>query len=131
MSAERINVLQFRIGFLKQSKLDLAVRRLELQLIRASSRMEQFGRNCLPRSLCCIPPARGLQACSRSQSGTILPYDDGSFWALVIGLFFLVYRPVAVAAATRDARDATHSDDETPTIRPTTGANANRSVELL
>jgi hypothetical protein len=30
MSAERINVLQFRIGFLKQSKLNVAVRRLEL-----------------------------------------------------------------------------------------------------
>jgi hypothetical protein len=129
MSAERINVLQFRIGFLKQSKLNVAVRRLEL--IRVLALHGTIRSELLALLFVLYTAARGLQADSRSQSGTILPYDDGSFWALVIGLFFLVYRPVAVAAATRDARDATHRDDETPTIRPTTGANANRSVELL
>ena len=35
MSAERIDFLQFRIRFLEQSKLDVAVRSAQVQLIRA------------------------------------------------------------------------------------------------
>ena len=61
----------------------------------------------------------------------IVPYDDGSFWALVIGLFFLVYWPVAVAAAARDARDERivmmrRQPSDQPLER-----TAGRSVELL
>ena len=35
MPAERIDLFKFRIGFLKQSKLDVAVSSAEMQLIRA------------------------------------------------------------------------------------------------
>ena len=50
MSAERVNFLQFGVGFLEQPKLDVARRRAQMQLIRAFERhgierYERFGRN--------------------------------------------------------------------------------------
>jgi len=42
----------------------------------------------------------------------ILPWDDGSFWALVIGVFLLVYSCCVIARAATDARDTAHDDHD-------------------
>ncbi len=42
----------------------------------------------------------------------VLPWDDGSFWALVIGLVLLVYCCCAIVRAATDARDMAHDDDD-------------------
>ena len=89
MSAERINLLPFRIGFLKQSKLDVAVRRLELQLIRALELHGTIRSELL--ALLFVLYAAGAWATRGFPilvGHYIVPYDDGSFWALFIGLFF-------------------------------------------
>src|SRR6187402_3657045 len=52
MSAERINVLQFRIGFLKQSKLNVAVRRLELRRVLELQWNNSVGTAC--PALCAV-----------------------------------------------------------------------------
>ena len=51
MSAERIDLLQFRIRFLEHLKLDIAVRSTQVHLIKAveghvGERYERFGREC-------------------------------------------------------------------------------------